>query len=77
MLHVVMAVNLVVKVYLAALFVSGVRVGASSYHTQDKNFKRLAEKEVGNGTLQDTLSKCDNTSSLSNVTACSFTLDLL
>ena len=69
--HVVMPLNLVVKVYLAALFVSGIRDCASWYHTEDKNFKRLEEKEVGNGTLQDTLSKCDNTSSLSNVTACS------
>ena len=66
-----MALYLVVKVYLAALFVSGVRVGASWYHTEDKNFKRLAEKEVGNGTLQDTLSKCDNTSSLFTIPACS------
>ena len=72
-LHVVMALYLVVKVYLAALFVSGVRVSASWYHSlesQDVSNRRLEEKEVGNGTLQDTLSKCDNTSSLSNVPAC-------
>ena len=74
MVRKVMTLNLVVKFYLAALFVSGIRDCASGYHSlesQDVRNKRLEEKEVGNGTVQDTLSKCHNTSSFSDVPACS------